>query len=70
MKKASFISPACGWKFQIKIGYHQKVGDLLAAARTKKSKIRIFDSMKSRKSWFFILREVYWFCVIPFLKNL
>jgi len=39
MKKASFISPACGWKFQIKIGHYQKVGDLLTAARTKKVKL-------------------------------
>ena len=38
--------------------------------QNKKSEIRIFDSMKIRKSWFFILREVYWFCVIQFLKNL
>ena len=39
MKKASFISPACGWKFQIKIGRYQKIGDLLTPARTKKVKL-------------------------------
>ena len=39
MKKTSFISPACGWKFQIKIGHYHKVGDLLTAARTKKVKL-------------------------------
>ncbi len=39
MKKTSFISPACGWKFQIKIGRYQKIGDLLTPARTKKVKL-------------------------------
>jgi len=39
MKKSSFISPACGWKFQIKIGRYQKIGDLLTPARTKEVKL-------------------------------
>ncbi len=40
MKKASFISPACGWKFQIKIGHRQKIEDLLTAAKNKKVELQ------------------------------
>lgn len=39
MKKASFISPACGRKFQIKIGHRQKTENLLTAAKIKKVKL-------------------------------
>ena len=70
MKKTSFISPACGWKFQIKIGRYQKVGNLLTPARTKKVKLEYLILRKLERVGFFILREVYWFCVIQFLKNL
>jgi hypothetical protein len=39
MKKAAFISPACGWKFQIKIGHRQKIEGLLTSAKIKKVKL-------------------------------